>query len=61
MKNYGIDVITEIDTPYHAECFRSIPGAKMLKTGALDIREQSSYDIIENIIDEYVDGDDPVI
>lgn len=61
MKNYGIDVITEIDTPYHAECFRSIPGAKMLKTGALDIREQSSYDIIENLIDEYLDGDDPVI
>ena len=61
MKNYGIDVITEIDTPYHAECFRSIPGAKMLKTGALDIREQSSYDIIENLIDEYLDDDDPVI
>lgn len=61
MKNYGIDVITEIDTPYHAECFRNIPGAKMLKTGALDIREQSSYDIIENLIDEYLDGDDPVI
>ena len=61
MKNYGIDVITEIDTPYHAECFRSIPGAKMLKTGALDIREQSSYDIIENLVDEYLDGDDPVI
>lgn len=61
MKKYGIDVITEIDTPYHAECFRSIPGAKMLKTGALDIREKSSYDIIENIIDEYLDGDDPVI
>ena len=61
MKNYGIDVITEIDTPYHAECFRSIPGVKMLKTGALDIREQSSYDIIENLIDEYLDGDDPVI
>lgn len=61
MKKYGIDVITEIDTPYHAECFRNVPGAKMLKTGALDIREQSSYDIIENIIDEYLDGDDPVI
>ena len=61
MKKYGIDVITEIDTPYHSECFRSIPGAVMLSTGALDIREQSSYDIIENIMDEYLDGDNPVI
>lgn len=61
MKKYGIDVITEIDTPYHSECFRNIPGAVMLSTGALDIREQSSYDIIENLMDEYLDGDNPVI
>ena len=31
MKKYGIDVITEIDTPYHSECFRDIPGVKMLR------------------------------
>lgn len=61
MKAYGIDVITEIDTPYHAECFRPIEGAVMLKTGALDIREKSSCEIIENVLDEYLDGDDPVI
>ena len=30
MKNFGIDVITEIDTPYHAEAFREVPGVKML-------------------------------
>lgn len=56
MKNYGINVITEIDTPYHAECFRNVPGVKMLKAGALDIREQSSYDVIEAVLDEYLDG-----
>lgn len=61
MKNYGINVITEIDTPYHAECFRNVPGVKMLKAGALDIREQSSYDVIEAVLDEYLDGPNPVI
>ena len=61
MKAYGIDVITEIDTPYHSECFRNIPGVEMLKTGALDIRKQSSYTIIENLLDEYLDGSNPVI
>lgn len=61
MKRYGIDVITEMDTPYHAECFRNVPGAKMLKAGALDIREQSTYTIVENIMSEYLDGEDPVI
>lgn len=61
MKRYGIDVITEMDTPYHAECFRNVPGVKMLKAGALDIREQSTYTIVENIMSEYLDGDDPII
>lgn len=33
----------------------------MLKAGALDIREQSSYDVIEAVLDEYLDGPNPVI
>ncbi len=61
MRKYGIDVITEIDTPYHAECFRSVPGVKMLKAGALDIRDDYSYEVIENVLDEYLDGKNPVI
>ena len=61
MLKYGVDVITEIDTPYHAESFRAIEGVKMLKKGALDIRDPFSYTVIENLIDEYLDGPDPVI
>lgn len=61
MHAYGVDVITEIDTPYHAESFRVIPGVKMLKKGALDIRDEFSYTVIENLIDEYIDGEDPII
>ena len=67
MKNYGIDVITEIDTPYHSEAFRDIPGVQMLanKAGYLDITTEEAYNaniaIIKNLFDEYLDGDDPVI
>ncbi|OUP50129.1 discoidin domain-containing protein [Lachnoclostridium sp. An181] len=67
MKKYGIDVITEIDTPYHAECFRDVPGVKMLdgKKGYLDITtdeaREANQEIIENLIDEYLDGEDPVV
>ena len=65
MKKYGIDVITEIDTPYHSECFRDIEGVQMLSTGYLDITTDearaANQEIIENLIDEYLDGPDPVI
>ncbi len=65
MKAYSIDVITGIDTPYHAECFRDVPGVVMLGAGQLDITTEESFnanrEIIENLIDEYLDGDDPVI
>lgn len=61
MVKYGIDVVSEIDTPYHAESFRAIPGVKMLKKGAIDIRDEYSYTVIENLFDEYLDGEDPVI
>lgn len=65
VQKYGIDVITEIDTPYHAECFRDVPGVQMLKTGYLDITTEearlANQEIIENLIDEYLDGEDPVI
>ena len=67
MKKYGVDVITEIDTPYHAECFRNIPGVQMLagKKGYLDITTDSARvaneAVIEKLFDEYLDGSDPVI
>ena len=61
MLKYGVDVITEIDTPYHAESFRAIEGVKMLKKGALDIRDPFSYEVVENLIDEYLDGPNPAI
>lgn len=67
MKAYGIDVITEIDTPYHAEAFKDIPGVVMWpnQPGRLDIRTEEAFNanaaILENLLDEYLDGEDPVI
>ena len=67
MKAFGVDVITEIDTPYHAESFRNVPGIRMLpgKKGYLDITTKEAFDanrvIMERLFDEYLDGEDPVI
>ncbi|MCI9311907.1 MAG: family 20 glycosylhydrolase [Erysipelotrichaceae bacterium] len=67
MKVYGVDVITEIDAPYHAEAFKDIPGVVMWsgKPGYLDIRTDAAFNanahIMETLIDEYLDGADPVI
>lgn len=68
LKKRGIDVVTEIDTPYHSEAFR--PYAEtgevvMNGAGSLDITTEANFnknaEFIENLIDEYVDGQDPVI
>lgn len=65
MKVYGIDVITELDTPYHADVLKDIEGVVMWKAGYLDIRTEDAFNanakIIENLIDEFLDGPDPVI
>ena len=65
MKAYGVDVITEIDAPYHADAFKDVPGVVMWKPGYLDIRTEEAYNanaaFMEDLIDEYLDGEDPVI
>ena len=65
MKAYGVDVITEIDAPYHADAFKDVPGVVMWKPGYLDIRTEDAYNanvaFMEDLIDEYLDGEDPVI
>ena len=62
VKKYGIDVVTEIDTPYHAESFRAVNPDMMLKKGALDITTPEKralvYPFIESLFDEFL-GDSP--
>jgi hexosaminidase len=62
MKKIGVDVITEIDTPYHAESFRAVNPDMMLSKGALDIttpeKQKLVYPFIESLFDEFL-GDSP--
>lgn len=61
LHQYGVDVISEIDTPGHSAVFSKI--APELVSGA-DLRLSDHYDeclaLIESVFDEYLDGDDPV-
>lgn len=62
MQKYGIDVVTEIDTPYHAESFRAVNPDMMLKKGYLDIttpeKRELVYPFVESLFDEFL-GDGP--
>ncbi|TQS75184.1 family 20 glycosylhydrolase [Ornithinibacillus gellani] len=62
MAKHGIDVVTEIDTPYHAESFRAVNPDMMLKKGSLDIttpeKRELVYAFIESLLDEFL-GEGP--
>lgn len=61
LHEYGVDVISEIDTPGHSSVFAKV--APELVSGA-DLRLGDHYDeclaLIESLYDEYLDGEDPV-
>ncbi|CEG28829.1 discoidin domain-containing protein [Bacillus sp. B-jedd] len=63
MKKYGIDIVTEIDTPYHAESFRAVNPDLMRSSprGYLDITTPEKraivYPFIESLLDEFLGKD----
>lgn len=61
LKDYGVNVITEIDTPGHAAMFGNIDstivnGANFDLSGHYD----ESIALVKSVFDEFLDGDDPV-
>ncbi len=70
---YGMHVVTEIDTPFHSQCYSYVDGVKMLQASdlsaneqwaaglALDIRDEATIQFVENLLVEYLGGEDPVI
>lgn len=61
LKEYGVDVITEIDTPGHATIFQLIDpsivsGANFDLTNHYD----ESLSLVSSVFDEFLDGPDPV-
>ncbi|MBR4799059.1 MAG: family 20 glycosylhydrolase, partial [Clostridia bacterium] len=65
MLEYGITVVTEIDTPAHSAAFYNITegGPAMLNERSLDITDEhrdETVEFVKNLFDEYLTGDDPV-
>lgn len=61
LKDYGVNVITEIDTPGHAAMFGNVDstivnGANFDLSGHYD----ESIALVKDVFDEFLDGDDPV-
>ena len=63
MLEYGVTVITEIDTPFHSSCYKNaenpppyIPG----NNRCLDISKPETVTFVKNLLAEYMTGDDPV-
>ncbi len=60
MAKYGITIVSEIDSPYHSDCFRNIDGVKFIEKATLDLSDDNTVQILKNIWNEYISGDDPV-
>ncbi len=60
MAKYGITIISEIDSPYHSDCFRTIEGVKFIEKATLDLSDPTTIQIMKNIWNEYTGGSDPV-
>ena len=61
MLEYGIDVITEIDTPSHGIAFYNAVPKLMKDSGHLDVDNPETLKFVQSLWDEYLLGDDPVI
>lgn len=60
MLDYGVEIITEIDTPAHSACFANVDSSLMLDGGHLDISKPEVIQFVKDLFDEYITGDDPV-
>jgi len=61
LKEFGVNVITEIDTPGHAKVFAKVNSS--IVNGAsfnLNSYYDESLALVEDVFDEFLDGDDPV-
>jgi len=62
-QSYGVRIIPEIDVPAHSLAFvKAIPeiGSKSYGDDHLDIHNPLTYQVIDNVFKEYLNGPDPV-
>ena len=60
MLEYGVEVITEIDTPAHSMAFAKAVPELMYDGKHLNISKPETLKFICDLFDEYITGDDPV-
>lgn len=63
VRKYGIDVVTEIDTPAHSRFVSAYNQDYMLTDTMIDITGENADEVIgfiKSLFDEFLDGDDPV-
>ena len=60
MLQYGVDIVTEIDTPAHCRFVSLYNPGYMLDDGNIDLKNPEATEFIKRIYDEFLDGDDPV-
>lgn len=57
---YGIEVVTEIDTPAHSGFIGEHDSSLMLDGYHINLSNENVLPFIKSLLDEYLDGDDPV-
>ena len=57
---YGIEIVTEIDTPAHSGFISDYDSSLMLDGYHIDLSNENVLPFIKSLLDEYLDGDDPV-
>lgn len=63
MLEYGMTVVTEIDTPFHSRCYQNADNPPPHLPGndrCLDISKPETVEFVKNLLAEYMTGDDPV-
>lgn len=63
MLEYGVSVVTEIDTPFHSGCYANAENPPPYLEGnehCLDISKPETLEFVKNLFAEYMTGDDPV-
>ena len=61
VSKYGMDIVTEIDSPAHSACFANVNGGAYMMDGShINISNEEALQFIESLYDEFLDGDDPV-
>ena len=63
MLEYGVSVVTEIDSPFHSRCYKFAENPPPYLPGndrCLDISKPETLEFIKNLFAEYMTGDDPV-